>query len=203
MFLLLAGIALCRAQSTSTSQPDPSSLLNPPQDSLNTAQAGTDQTQAATPPGGTSLPGAAAFAGSKVTGVRFDGVQAPMLGPLPSQLELQTGDTLTEEKLKASLKRLYDSGLYDTIQVQGMRSDGGVLVVFTGRPRLFIGRVQIFGVNNERLQAQLEGSARLQPGTRYTQRKLDNSQASIEQALTDSGFYQATVERRLQLDAPN
>lgn len=138
-----------------------------------------------------------------MTGIRFDGVQAPMLGPLPSQLELQAGDTLTEEKLKASLKRLYDSGLYDTIQVQGLRSDGGVLVVFTGRPRLFIGRVQIFGVNNERLQAQLEGSARLQPGTRYTQRKLDNSQASIEQALTDSGFYQATVERRLQLDAPN
>ncbi len=203
LFLLLAGVALCRAQSISTSQPDPSSLLNAPQDSLNTTQAGTGQTPAGTPAGGTSLPGIAAFAGSKVRGIRFDGVQAPMLGPLPSQLELQLGDTLTDERVKASLKRLYDSGLYDTIQVQGLRSDGGVVVVFTGRPRLFIGRVQIFGVSNDRLQAQLEGSARLQPGTRYTPRKMDNSQASIEQALTDNGFYQATVERRLQLDAPN
>lgn len=126
-----------------------------------------------------------------------------MLGPLPAQLELQPGDTLSEEKVATSLKRLYDSGLYDTIQVQGLASDGGVLVVFSGRPRLFIGRVQIFGVNDDRLKAQLAGSERLQAGTRYTQRKLDNSQTSIEQALTENGYYQATVERREQLDAPN
>ncbi|HEY6445996.1 MAG TPA: POTRA domain-containing protein, partial [Acidobacteriaceae bacterium] len=145
----------------------------------------------------------AAFVGSKVTGIRFDGVKASMLGPLPAQLELQPDDTLTEDRVRASMRRLYDSGLYDTIQVEGLRSNGGVLVIFAGRPRLFIGRVQIFGIKDDRLQSRLVGSARLQPGTRYTQRKLDNSQTSIEQALTDNGFYQATVERREQLDAPN
>ncbi len=149
------------------------------------------------------MPGVAAFAGSKVTGIRFDGVKTSMLGSLPAQLELQAGDVLDENKVRASLRRLYQSGLYDTIQVQGLRSDGGVLVIFAGRPRLFVGRTQIFGVNNERLQSQLAGSARLQPGTRYSQRKLDASQASIEQALTDNGFYEAKVERREQLDAPN
>jgi outer membrane protein assembly factor BamA len=117
---------------------------------------------------------------------------------------LQPGDTLTVNNVRASLRRLYDSGLYDTIQVQGLRqSDGGVIVIFAGRPRLFIGRMQIFGIKNDRLQAQLAGSARLQPGTRYTQRKLSASQASIEQALTDNGFYEAKIERREQLDAPN
>ncbi len=126
-----------------------------------------------------------------------------MLGPLPAQLELQPGDILTDTKVRASLRRLYDSGLYDTIQVQGLRSDGGVTIIFAGRPRLFIGRVQIFGIKDDRLQGRLVGSARLQPGTRYTQRKLNNSQASIEQALTDNGFYEAKVERREQLDSPN
>jgi outer membrane protein insertion porin family len=126
-----------------------------------------------------------------------------MLGPLPSQLELQMGDTLTEDKVRASLKRLYDSGLYDTIQVQGLHFNGGVLVIFAGRPRLFIGRVQIFGIKDDRLQGRVAASARLQPGSRYTQRKLDNSQSSVEQALTDNGFYQATAERREQLDAAN
>ncbi len=136
-------------------------------------------------------------------GIRFDGVKAAMLGPVAAQLELQPGEVLTEDKVRASLRRLYDTGLYDTIQVQGLRSDSGVVVVFAGRPRLFIGRVQFFGVNSERQQGQLAASARLQPGTRYTQRKLDASEASIEQALTDSGFYEAKVERREQLDAPN
>jgi len=149
------------------------------------------------------MPGVAAFAGEKVTGIRFDGVRASMLGSLPAQLELQPGDVLSEDKVRASLRRLYQSGLYDTIQVQGLHSDGGVVVVFAGRPRLFIGRTQIFGVNSERLQSQLAGSARLQPGSRYSQRKLDTSQASIEQALTDNGFYEGKVERREQLDAPN
>lgn len=209
--VLLGTAMLCGAQTpgVSVSQANASSLLTIEGDSLSAAsQRGTGQQAAAKPQtgtqaGGPMLPGITAFAGSKVTGIRFDGVKASLLGPLPSQLELQAGDTLTEARVQASLRRLYESGLYDTIQVQGLRSDGGVLVIFAGRPRLFIGRVQIFGVNNDRLQAQLAGSSRLQAGTRYTQRKLNASQTSIEQALTDNGFYQATAERREQLDVPN
>jgi outer membrane protein insertion porin family len=195
--LLLAAAGFCHAQ-TAPSAPqngDPAQFL--PQ------AASSSQQQSPGDTANSALPGIHAFAGNKVTGIRFDGVKASMLGPLPAQLELKSGDTLTDEKVRASLKRLYDSGLYDTIQVQGLRSNGGVLVIFSGRPRLFIGRVQIFGIKDDRLQGRIAGSARLQPGTRYTQRKLDNSQAAIEQALTDNGFYQATVERREQLDAPN
>ncbi len=149
------------------------------------------------------MPGIDSFAGKKVTGIRFDGVTSSMLDPVPSQLALQPGDLLDEAKVRESLRRLYESGLYETLQVQGLRSNDGVIVIFAGEPRLFVGRTQIFGVKNDQLQAQLIGSERLQPGTRYNQRKLDTSQTSIEQALTENGFYQATVERRLQLDAPN
>ena len=152
---------------------------------------------------GASMPGIDAFAGKKVTGIRFDGVTSTMIEPLPSQLALQPGDLLDEVKVRESLRRLYASGLYDTIQVQGLRSNDGVIVIFAGKPKLFIGRTQIFGVKSDPLQAQLIGSERLQAGTRYTKRKLETSQASIEQALTDNGFYQATVERREQLDAAN
>ena len=66
-----------------------------------------------------------------------------MLGPVAAQLELQPGDVLTEDKVRASLRRLYETGLYDTIQVEGLRSNGGVVVIFAGRPRLFIGRVAV------------------------------------------------------------
>jgi outer membrane protein insertion porin family len=191
--------AVPAAQSTSPTQflPQSSSSQQAPAPGAAAGQSGAASS------GGTELPGVAAFAGSKVTGIRFDGVKASMLGPLPSQLELQPGDVLTDSKVRASIRRLYESGLYDTIQVQGLRSDGGVIVVFAGRARLFLGRTQIFGIKQDRLQAQIAGSARLQPGTRYTQRKLDASEASVEQALTDNGFYEAKVERREQLDAPN
>src|SRR6202012_5046020 len=116
--------------------PSPAQFL--PQSSSQASQ----KTGSEVAPGSTTLPGLAAFAGSKVTGIRFDGVKAAMLGPMPAQLELQPGDALSEDKVRASLRRLYETGLYDTIQVQGLRSDGGVGVGFAGRPRLFIGRVQ-------------------------------------------------------------
>ena len=148
-----------------------------------------------------ALPGIQAFAGEKVTGVQFDGVTGAMLDPLPAQLELQPGQTLDANHVRASLRRLYASGLYESIEVQGLRSADGVIVVFSGTPRLFIGRTDIFGVKNEQLKAQLIGSERLQPGTRYNQRRLDASQNSIQGALTENGFYKATVERREQLDA--
>jgi outer membrane protein assembly factor BamA len=208
--LLLAGVHFCGAQTASSGTPatdgagQSSSASQFLPQSSSSAQSSTSRPSQQAESGETAtLPGIAAFAGSKVTGIRFDGVKAAMLGPVAAQLELQMGDVLTEDKVRASLRRLYETGLYDTIQVQGLRSDGGVVVVFAGRPRLFIGRVQFFGVNNERRQGQLASAARLQPGTRYTQRKLDASEASIEQALTDSGFYEAKVERREQLDAPN
>jgi outer membrane protein assembly factor BamA len=212
--LLLAGGAIpCHAQGTPAAQqpktdpvaPSTSAAQFLPQPSASSQDSSRDSQQAGpgAAAGGATLPGIGAFVGSKVTGIRFDGVKASMLGPLPAQLELQPGDVLSESNVRESLRRLYESGLYDTIQVQGLRSDGGVLVIFAGRPRLFIGRVQIFGIKQERLQSQLVGSTRLQPGTRYTQRKLNASEASIEQALTDNGFYEAKVEQREQLDAPN
>jgi len=198
---------LCHAQmlpANSASDGNPATQSSSPAQFLpQSSSSQSSRLQTREPSGNAALPGIAAFTGSKVTGIRFDGVKASMLGPLPSQLELQPGEVLTESKVQESLRRLYESGLYETIQVQGLRSEGGVVVVFAGRPRLFLGRTQIFGIKSDRLLAQLAGSTRLQAGTRYTQRKLDASQASIEQALTDNGFYEAKVERREQLDAPN
>jgi outer membrane protein assembly factor BamA len=195
--LLLLGTAALRAQSP----------LSAPQDG-NPAQFLPHQASGAGAPraaGGSDarMPGLAAFAGARITGVRFAGVSASMLGPVPGDLPVRVGQPLTEEAVRESVRRLYQTGLYDTLAVQGMASEGGVLVVFSGRPQLFVGRTQIFGIKSDRLQAQLVGSTRLRPGTRYSDRKLDSSYEAIEHALTENGYYEATVERREQLDAAN
>jgi hypothetical protein len=188
------------AQKTFTQPPAVPATAPNPDDATSPATPAQDTESQST---GSPLPGVEAFEGKKVTGIGFNGVTASMLDPLPSQLELQPGDTLDDRKVRASLRRLYQSGLYDSIEVQGIPSPEGVTVVFAGRPRLFIGRTQIFGVKNDQLQAQLVAAERLQPGTRYSQRKLDASLASIQNALTENGFYEAKVERREQLDAAN
>jgi outer membrane protein insertion porin family len=214
--LVLSAAALCssrgRAQQESPQQDRPQQgtvsssapqATPPPQpETPETDRPKTEPSQSA-PVSAESVPGVNAFAGQKVTGVRFGGVTSDMLDPLPAQLELQPGQQLDPTKVRASLRRLYASGLYQSLAVEGMQAAGGVVVVFRGEPRLFLGRTQIFGIKSEQLRTQLVASERLLPGTRYTQRKLDTSLASIRQALTENGYHQAKVERRVQVDQVN
>ena len=217
--LLLSASSLCAAQDlapqpqkpTQTQTQAPASAASSSQapDTVPAAepesppQAAEPEPSQSAPVSPAAVPGIEAFAGSRVEDVRFEGVTPAMLNPLPGQLELQPGQTLDATKVRASLRRLYASGLYQSLDVEGMRSPNGVVVIFHGEPRLFLGRTELFGVKNDQLRTQLVASERLQPGTRYSERKLDLSLASIQQALKENGYYQATVERRLQLDAAN
>ncbi len=208
--LVLGAAALCFAQQqpqppVSATEPAPQGDVQEPLGEVpdtNPQTATTGPSQSA-PVSAATVPGVNAFAGQKVEGVRFEGVDAAMLNPLPAQLELQPGQTLDATKVRASLRRLYASGLYQSLDVEAMHSANGIVVIFRGEPRLFLGRTEIFGVKNEQLRTQLVASERLQPGTLYSQRKVDASLASIEQALTENGYYEAKVERRVQIDPAN
>ena len=52
--------------------------------------------------------------------------------------------------------RLFASGRYRDIGVDGERTGDGVLLIFVGTPRYFVGRVVIEGVKNDRLASLLE-----------------------------------------------
>ena len=80
--------------------------------------------------------------------IEFDGVSEETLQPLPGELAQQPGEPLDPVKIRASLRRLYATGLYQTIQVAGVRIGNDVTIVFSGAPRLFIGRVNINGVKD-------------------------------------------------------
>src|SRR5271155_206852 len=97
------------------------------------------------------VPGLRAWDGLKVAAGQFRGVEAADLDPLPASLALQPGMPLDGEKLRDSLRRLYATGLYKTIVVEGKRSGNEVTIIFTGEGRSFIGRVYVEGVKSERL----------------------------------------------------
>ncbi len=184
--LLLGFAAVCQAQE-STAPLRPSAPGSLPQNDVLSS----------------TTPGVQAFNGQKVAVVQFKGVSASMLAPLPSELELQPGDILDAEKVRLSLRRLYATGLYQNIQVDGLRTDGGLVVVFTGTPKLFLGTTRIFGVKNDQLDTQLLASTRLNPGTSYSSTKVDQSEGTLKDTLQSNGFYQGQVVRTEQLDAPN
>jgi outer membrane protein assembly complex protein YaeT len=147
--------------------------------------------------------GLTAWAGLTVTGIQFEGVSETMLTPLPAELAQQAGEPLDPGKVRDSLRRLYATGLYQTIQVSGVRTGNNVSLVFSGVPRHFIARINIDGVSDDRLAVALSSSTQLQAGTAYTEEKALQAGEAITKALEDNGYYRAKISTSMRTDAPN
>jgi outer membrane protein assembly factor BamA len=144
-----------------------------------------------------------AWRGLTVTSVQFAGVPAERLAPLPRQLDLQAGQPLDPAKVRSSLRRLYATGLYKTVDIEGTRDGNTVSLIFHGSPQLFIGRVTVDGVKQENFGSLLEGQTKLNPGTPYTPQKLTRADKLVKDTLEANGYYQSTVKSRLINDPDN
>ncbi len=143
------------------------------------------------------------WAGLQVVSINFDGVSAELLKPLPSQLAQQPGAPLDPQKIRDSLRSLYATGLYQTIEVAGVRAGDSVTIVFTGVPRLFVGRVNVEGVKDDRLDAVLDSATQLQAGTPYSETRAAQAEPSIKTTLENNGYYRGQIASTKVIDRQN
>jgi outer membrane protein insertion porin family len=143
------------------------------------------------------------WSGLQVTSITFDGVSEGLLEPLPSQLAQQPGAPLDPSKVRESLRSLYATGLYQTVEVAGVRAGNDVSIIFSGSPRLFVGRVNINGVKDDRLAAVLQSATQLQAGTAYSEDKAAAAEPDVSAALQNNGFYRSEIARTTVIDRAN
>jgi outer membrane protein insertion porin family len=143
------------------------------------------------------------WAGLQVVSITFDGVNAELLKPLPGQLAQQPGTPLDPRKIRESLRSLYATGLYQTIEVAGVRAGDSVTIVFTGVPRLFVGRVNVEGVKDDRLDAALDSATQLQAGTPYSDTRAAQAEPSIKTTLENNGYYGGQIASTKVIDHQN
>ena len=143
------------------------------------------------------------WAGLQVTSIVFDGVGADLLDPLPGLLAQQPGTPLDPAQLRASLRSLYATGLYQSIQVAGVRAGSGVSVIFSGVPRLFVRRVNVDGVKDDRLAAVLQSATQLHPGASYSESKAAAAKPAVTAAMQNNGFYRGQIATTTVLDREN
>jgi outer membrane protein insertion porin family len=144
-----------------------------------------------------------AWAGLQVVRVSYEGVREDLLKPLPTQLAQQAGTPLDPDKVRESLRSLYATGLYQTIEVLGVRNGNDVSIIFSGVPRLFLGRVNVEGIKDDRLDAVLDSATQLQAGTAYSESKVAAAQPEISAALQNNGFYRGQINQTKVLDREN
>jgi outer membrane protein insertion porin family len=139
----------------------------------------------------------AEFEGLLVRRIVFEGVDAERLAPLPDHLAQPVGSPLNQRRLAESLRQVFDTGLFETVAVEGERDGDGVALIFKGEPRTFIGTVSVFGAKGASVNSQLERAGRLLPGTRFTDARFDQAIILMRQALEDNGFHEPTIRRTL------
>lgn len=157
-------------------------------------------------PAVTTVPTAATLSGwtgLMVKEIRFEGVTRAALDPLPGQLEQQPNAPLDPVKMRESLRRLYATGLYNSIAVDARRQGDGVVLIYRGVPTLFVGRISVTGVKNTQLALQLSYSTRLNPGTPFTQQKVTRAAGLLQQTLQDNGYYESKVTPHTAVDQTN
>jgi outer membrane protein insertion porin family len=134
-----------------------------------------------------------AWEGLPVRRISFEGVPADRLASIAGHLPQTVGAPLTAENLKRSLRQLYATGLYDTVQVEGMREADGVALVFKGAPRTFIGTIGVDGAIGATMNTQLDRASQLQAGTRLTPAKMNRAFDQMRATLEENGYHQASI----------
>ena len=174
------------AQSQQTSAPPPT---KPP----NTAPPPSTVPQAATN-------GLRAWQGLNIQAVEFVGVDRLRLEPLPAELPVQAGHPLNSDDVRQSLRRLFATGLYRGIEVEGIRQGDSVTIIFKGTATLFLGRITVDGLKSDRLTSQLVHASRLNPGTPFSDAKLTQANTALQEMLQDNGFYLGSIATSTAVD---
>src|ERR1700739_387647 len=139
----------------------------------------------------------AKWLGLPVRKIKFEGVLEERLKPLPGHLPQAVGAPLDRVKVAESLRALFATGLFNTIEADANRQDDGVNLVFRGTPREFIGSVSVGGAKGATINAQLQAASRLTAGTRFTQTRLDAALGRMRQTLADNGFNEPMITYKL------
>ncbi len=138
--------------------------------------------------------------GLRINAVEYEGVKFGAGDPLPGLLAQQAGEALDPTKVTASVRRLFASGRYRDIRVEGELDGTGMRLIYVGVPRYFVGRVTIVGVKDERLTSLLEYATKLQPGTNFTEAAIPAATEGVRQALASNGYYEPAIAVKTTVD---
>jgi outer membrane protein insertion porin family len=151
----------------------------------------TEKTSAQTSAAGSDS--VAAWEGLTVRTISFAGVSPDRLSFLLGHLAQAEGAPLDREKVAASLRQVFETGLFNSVEVSGTRQGDGVELVFLGKPRMFIGVVTVDGAKGATVNTQLERASRLNAGTRFTDAKMTQAMEQMQVVLVDNGFNESTI----------
>lgn len=131
--------------------------------------------------------------GPNVVSVRVVTAGGKVLVDAPKGIPSQAGKPLNRGEVAASLRILYQTGVYADLQAVTTRVADGVTLDFIARENLFINLVSVEGVPAPPTEASAVASMQLSLGQTYHSGDVDEALDRLRDTLRDEGLYQAKV----------
>jgi outer membrane protein insertion porin family len=138
----------------------------------------------------------AKYEGQTVADIEFRGVTSADTATMRSLIVQKTGEPLDAEKLRASIKTLYATGRFATLNVEADRNAGGELtLVFDVTENFFNGVVSVDGTpqKTDPKPHQLIASSQIDLGDVFSEDKVVSSIDRMKKIFSDNGYYQAAI----------
>ncbi|MGA2989537.1 MAG: outer membrane protein assembly factor BamA [Candidatus Korobacteraceae bacterium] len=110
-------------------------------------------------------------------------------------IEQKTGAPVDREAIRRSIRRLYQTQLFDTIDVVSEPAEAEeIVLIFRTTPHYFVGLLTVDGLPKDGPRAsEMISSATLELGLQYSPERLQESLERMHRLLEDNGYYQAKI----------
>ena len=137
--------------------------------------------------------------GRTVARIVFDPASQPIpAAELEKLLPFSIGAQLRAADVRAAIEKLYQTGRYLDVLIDGEPAGNGVVVRISTKLNYFVSRVGFNGVADPPTKGQLLTAAKLELGRTFTQGDLEQAKENVEERLRANGLYQAKISTRVE-----
>jgi outer membrane protein insertion porin family len=136
------------------------------------------------------------YIGQTIAQLKFESEDPLDTGKLKDIVTVAPGQVLEPAALRESIRALYATREFSYIEVDAETLPGGLVITFRLRPNFFFADFRMGG--DAVLRSPLSGLTQLPLGEVYSPKTVQELLNKVQQALKDSGYYQAEVVPNIQ-----
>ena len=139
------------------------------------------------------------YEGRVVKQIDFRGIAGTNPEMLRSLLSLQTGQPLDKDPLQQSLRTLFATGRFATLDVEADSAPDGITLTFVAKENYFTGPIRVEGLNEKTppRPSDLVNASRLDLGELFSEEEVLSAVQRMKKVLADNGYYESSLTYRL------
>lgn len=125
--------------------------------------------------------------------VKISGIERVSEQAVRSQLEVQPGQKYNAATVARDIRRLYDLGHFETVQVDAQPVEGGVALTYAVQEKRTVDQVNIIG-NSKMRASKIRGLLSWRQGDSFSPDLYDEERRAILKLYQEKGFANTTVD---------